>query len=88
MVDKRIERGEWILTFRRRLRGWEDKVAVTLKTTLIAAEIQTNDENSDHLSWKGCSSKVFSVQSMYYFLAQDSDTEDIVFDDMEECCST
>ena len=52
----------------------------TLKTTLIAAEVHTNDENSDYLSWEGCSSKVFSVQSMYHFLAQDSDTEDTIFD--------
>ncbi|GFS28866.1 hypothetical protein Acr_00g0004350 [Actinidia rufa] len=64
MVDRRIERGEWVLTFRRRLRAWEEEAADTLKTVLIAAEVQTNDENSDHLRWEGCNSKVFTVQSI------------------------
>ncbi|GFY86737.1 hypothetical protein Acr_05g0003760 [Actinidia rufa] len=80
MVDKRIEMGEWVLTFRRRLRAWKEEAADTLKTALIAAKVQTNDENSDHLSWEGCSSKVFTVKSMYHFLAQDLEIKDVVFD--------
>ena len=44
-MDKRIERGEWVLTFIRKLRAREEEAADTIKTALIAVKIQTNDEN-------------------------------------------
>ena len=45
MVNRRIERGEWVLTFRRRLHSLEEEAVDTLKIALIAAKVQTNDEN-------------------------------------------
>lgn len=59
--------GSWSFQFRRRVFGWEQEDYNNLIAMLdeLYASINPNSEFSDHLSWEACSSKIFSVSSLY-----------------------
>ncbi|CAL5399531.1 unnamed protein product [Camellia sinensis] len=64
VFDRRCSVGEWVFSFRRPLRAWEEVEVARLKSILDAAPLPVNS-SSDWLCWSPSSAGQFSVASVY-----------------------